>query len=420
MPVPESQRRPPAPPALPEFIALTACLMALTAFSVDIMLPALPHIRADYGLADPNAAQLVVGAYVGGFALGQLFVGPLSDRFGRRPVLFAGLGAYAVAAFACLVADSFTTLLAARFVQGLANAAPRVMAIAITRDSFQGRRMAEVMSFVMMVFIVVPVIAPSLGGAFMLIGSWHLIFAFLCVFALVIMAWTALRMPETHPAETREPMTAAWLRDAVRETATNRQTLGYTLATGTIFGALMGYINSAQQVFQEIYAVGDLFPILFGACAIALALAAFVSGRFVMRLGPRRLGHAAVIGFALFSLLHYAVFLAFGTPPLVVFLLLLSGCLFCFGLVMPNYNALAMEPMGRIAGTASSFVGAVTTGLGAAFGLVIGQNFDGTPGPLLAGFALLGVGGVLITLVSERGRLFGVAASPAPPDRRPA
>ncbi|PZQ46874.1 MAG: MFS transporter [Rhodovulum sulfidophilum] len=408
MPAPESPPRPGNPPGLPEFIALTACLMALTAFSVDIMLPALPQIRADYGLADVNAQQLVVSTYVGGFALGQLFVGPLSDRYGRRPVLFAGLGVYALAAFACLVADSFSTLLIARFVQGLANAAPRVMAIAITRDSFQGRRMAEVMSFVMMVFIIVPVIAPSLGGAFMLIGSWHLIFAFLCVFALAIMVWTALRMPETHRAETRVPMTAAWLWGAIRETATNRQTLGYTLATGVLFGALMGYINSAQQVFQEVYGVGELFPILFGACAIALAIAAFVSGRFVMRMGSRRLGHAAVLGFAVFSTLHYALFLAIGTPPLPVFLVILSGCLFCFGLVMPNYNALAMEPMGRIAGTASSFVGAVTTGLAAVLGLVIGQHFDGTVGPLLAGFAIFGVCSVAITLVIERGRLFGV------------
>lgn len=408
MSAPVSPSRPQNSPGLPEFIALTACLMALTAFSVDIMLPALPQIRADYGLADVNAQQLVVSTYVGGFALGQLFVGPLSDRYGRRPVLFAGLGVYALAAFACLVADSFSTLLLARFVQGLANAAPRVMAIAITRDSFQGRRMAEVMSFVMMVFIIVPVIAPSLGGAFMLIGSWHLIFAFLCVFALAIMVWTALRMPETHRAETRVPMTAAWLWGAIRETATNRQTLGYTLATGVLFGALMGYINSAQQVFQEVYAVGDLFPILFGACAIALAIAAFVSGRFVMRMGPRRLGHAAVLGFAILSTLHYALFLAIGTPPLPIFLVILSGCLFCFGLVMPNYNALAMEPMGRIAGTASSFVGAVTTGLAAVFGLIIGQNFDGTVGPLLAGFAIFGVGSVAITLVIERGRLFGV------------
>lgn len=407
----ESQPQVSGLPGLPEFVALTACLMALTAFSVDIMLPALPQIRADYGLADVNAQQLVVVTYVAGFALGQLFMGPISDRYGRRPILLIGLAAYALAAFWCLIADSFSTLLAARFVQGVANAAPRIVAVAMTRDSFQGRRMAEVMSFVMMVFIIVPVIAPSLGGLFLLMGSWHLIFAFLCLFALAILAWSFARLPETHPAETREPLTIAWLWGAVRETVTNRQTLGYTLATGVLFGSLMGYINSAQQVFEDVYAVGALFPILFGACAIALAIAAFVSGRFVMRIGSRRLGHAAIIGYATLSLMHYGLFLVIGTPPLPVFLVILSGCLFCFGLVMPNYNALAMEPMGRVAGTASSFVGAVTTGLAAFFGLIIGQQFDGTVGPLLAGFAIFGVGGVIITLIVERGRLFGTGHS---------
>ena len=403
----ESQPRIRDLPGLKEFVALTACLMALTAFSVDIMLPALPQIRADYGLADPNAAQLVVSAYVGGFALGQLFMGPISDRYGRKPVLLVGLAAYAAAAFACLVADSFSGLLAARLVQGIANAAPRIVAVAMTRDSFQGRRMAEVMSFVMMVFIIVPVIAPSLGGLFLLWGSWHLIFAFLCLFALAVLVWTTLRLPETHPARTRAPMTLAWLGGAIKETVTTRQTLGYTLATGVLFGALMGYINSAQQVFEGVYAVGALFPVLFGACAIALAIAAFVSGRFVMRYGPRRLGHMAVTGFAALALAHYALFALIGTPPLPVFLVFLSGCLFCFGLVMPNYNALAMEPMGRIAGTASSFVGAVTTGIAAGLGLLIGQYFDGTVGPLLAGFAFFGVASLAITLVVERGRLFG-------------
>ncbi len=407
---PEAQARIPNLPGLPEFIALMACLMALTALSVDIMLPALPQIRADYGLMGANEQQLVVSSYVGGFALGQLFHGPISDRYGRKPVLICGLAAYAVAAFACLIAGSFEGLLFARFVQGLANAAPRIMAIAMTRDAFQGRRMAEVMSFVMMVFIIVPVIAPSLGGGFLFLGSWHLIFAFLCLFSLGVLVWSLARMPETHPAETRAPFSLGWLGGALAETVTTRQTLGYTLATGVVFGALMGYINSAQQIFEEIYDTGALFPILFGACAIALAIAAFVSGRFVMRYGPRRLGHMAVIGFAAFALLHYAVFLMIGTPPLPLFLVLLSGCLFCFGLVMPNYNALAMEPMGRIAGTASSFVGAVTTGLGALLGLIVGQHFDGTLGPLLAGFAICGIAGVVITIVVERGRLFGSGA----------
>lgn len=394
-------------PRFPEFVALMASMMALTALSVDIMLPALPQIHADFGLTGDNQQQLVVTSYLLGFAFGQFFHGPLSDRYGRRAVLLAGIAVYAAAAFACLIAGSFEHLLAARFVQGLANAAPRIIAIAVIRDIYGGRRMAEVMSFVMMVFIIVPVIAPSIGSLFLFAGSWHLIFAFLTVCAAGLLVWVAIRLPETHPAETRVPMTVAWLVGALHQTVTTRQTLGYTLATGTFFGALMGYVSSAQQVFADVYGIVAWFPLLFGAVAAALALAAFLNSRFVMRWGMRRIGHGAMFGFSAAAALHLALYLGLGTPPpLVVFLSLLAVCLFCFGLIMPNFNSLAMEPMGRIAGTASSFVGAVTTGIGATFGWLIGQQFDGTPGPILVGFALLGLIGPVIVIVTEKGRLF--------------
>ena len=203
-------------PRFAEFVTLIAALMALTALSIDVMLPALPQMREEFGIADANRQQLVLTSYVVGFAFGQLFQGPLSDWLGRKPVLLVGLAVYALASFGCLVAASFDTLLVARFLQGLANAAPRVVAVAVVRDAFGGRRMAEVMSFVMMVFIVVPVVAPSIGGVFLLFGSWHLIFAFLGLFALAVLAWAALRLPETHPAATREPMTARLGRPRLR------------------------------------------------------------------------------------------------------------------------------------------------------------------------------------------------------------
>lgn len=397
---------PRAMPAFGEFIAMMAALMALTALSIDIMLPALPQIREDFGLADPNRQQLVVTAYVLGFALGQLFHGPISDRLGRRRVLLAGLAVYAVASFACLVSGAFEGLLVARFVQGAANAAPRVVAIAVVRDVYGGRRMAEVMSFVMMVFIIVPVLAPSIGGLFLLAGSWQLIFAFLCLVAVAVFAWVGLRLPETRGPEERQPMTLAWLATAFGTALRNRQTLGYTLATGAAFGCLMGYINSAQQVFVELYGLGALFPLVFGGVAAALAVASFVNSRLVGDLGMRVVSHAALLGFAAAACLHAALALAGGLPPLPVFIGLLALCLFCFGLMMPNFNALAMEPMGRIAGTASSFVGATTTGVAAVIGLWIGQHYNGTALPLLIGFALCGLASLTIVLVTERGRLF--------------
>lgn len=398
--------RPRQEPSFAEFVAMMALLMALTALSIDVMLPALPYIRDDLGVTDPNRQQLVVTTYVVGFALGQLFQGPLSDIFGRKPVLLVGLAIYTLASFACVVAGSFESLLAARLVQGVANAAPRVVAIAVIRDVYGGRRMAEVMSFIMMIFIVVPVIAPSVGGAVLLVGSWHLIFAGLCVIALAATVWTGLRLPETRPPEARDPLSLTWLGGAFRQVLASRVTLGYTLGTGAIFGALMGYINSAEQVFVETYDLGGLFPVVFGLVACAIALASFFNSRFVMRLGMRRISHAALLGFVGVSLVHLGIVVAIGRPPLPVFVLMLALALFCFGLLMPNFNAIAMEPMGRIAGTASSFVGCVTTALAAAIGLVIGQSYDGTVVPLVAGFAGCGLAGLAIVLLTERGRLF--------------
>lgn len=399
-------------PSFPEFVALMAAMMALTALSIDIMLPALDRIRDDLAVQGANDQQLVVTAYVLGFAAGQLFHGPLSDWLGRRPVLFAGLAVYAVASFACMFAGSLDTLLAARFVQGLANAAPRVIAIAVVRDTYGGRRMAEVMSFVIMVFIIVPILAPGIGSLFLLAGNWHIIFGFLGVVALAVLTWSALRLPETRPAEQREPLSVRWLAAAFTKTLSTPQTLGYTLATGVIFGTLMGYVGSAQQVFTVVYGIGPWFPLVFGLVAAGMALAALVNSRTVMRVGMRRISHGAVLGFLATAVIMALVSRGAEPPPLVLLVGLLSLCLFCFGLIMPNFNALAMEPMGAIAGTASSFVGAVTTGMAASLGWVVGQRFDGTVVPLTAGFAVLSAVCLAIVLVTERGRLFRAVSGP--------
>ena len=301
-------------PRFPIFVAMMASLMALTALSIDIMLPAFPQISDEYALSDINSAQLVVTLYVVGFAIGQIFVGPLSDRFGRKPVLIGGLLVYALASIVCLVAHRFDLLLAARFIQGAANAAPRVITIAVVRDIYGGRRMAEVMSFVMMVFIIVPVIAPLLGAGLLRLGSWQLIFAFLFVFSIGVLVWMALALPETRPPESREPLSARWLVGAFGETLRNRATLGYTLATGSVFGALMGYINASQQVFTGIYDAGAWFPVLFGAVSAALAVAALLNSQFVMRLGMRRISHAALLGFVAISCFHAAIAWNLGPP----------------------------------------------------------------------------------------------------------
>lgn len=395
-------------PRFPEFVALMAGMMALTALSLDIMLPALDQIRDDLNVTVDNRQQLVVAIYMLGFALGQVFYGPLSDRFGRRPMLFAGLALYIAASIGCAFATSLDNLLVWRLVQGFGNAAPRIIAVAVVRDVYGGRKMAEVMSFVMMTFIIVPVLAPSVGGLVLLYGEWQAIFWVLGVAGALILGWTALRLPETRPEEDRAPLSVAWLGAALHKTVTTRMTLGYTLATGVIFAALLAYVSSAQQIFTSVYALGDMFPIVFGVTAVGMAAASVLNGRFVGRIGMRRISHAALIGYLVAGLGMTLAARLGGTPPLALFIGLLIFGLFCFGLIMPNFNAIAMEPMGHIAGTASSFIGAVTTATAAVLGGWVGQRYDGSIVPLADAFAIFAAGGLIIVLITERGRLFRV------------
>ncbi|HSM19634.1 MAG TPA: multidrug effflux MFS transporter [Hyphomicrobiales bacterium] len=401
----------PQAPARPagtvEFITIIATMMALTALSIDSMLPALPAIGETYGLSDPNARQLVITFYVLGFSAGQVVYGPPSDSFGRKPMLQIGLTVYALASLAVVFAGDFETLLVARAAQGFGCGAPRVIALAVVRDLYGGRRMARILSFVMMIFIIVPIVAPTAGQALMLIGHWQWIFLALLALSLLLMVATGFQLPETRPRGSRSRFSARWLVSVVATTLAQRQTLGYTLATGFIFGGLMAYINTAQQIFVGIYALGDYFPVVFGAVAITVALASWLNAHLVERLGMRRLSHAALVGFLATSLVNLFVALIFaGPPPLLVFCILLALSLFFFGFVMPNFNSLAMEPLQAVAGTASSFIGSFTTAAAAILGWTVGQHFDGTVLPLVAGYVVLSAVALTITAITERGRLF--------------
>jgi MFS transporter, DHA1 family, multidrug resistance protein len=395
-----------------EFVTLTALMIALTALAIDIMLVALPEIAGSYGVTEPNDRQFVVTAYLLGFAIGQPFHGPLSDRFGRKPILAIGLVIFIIGAAGAVLAPSYSALLAARALQGFGAAAPRVVAIAVVRDRFAGRHMARVMSFVMMVFIIIPIIAPSIGDAIMRVGTWPWMFGFLCLAGIVALAWVSLRLPETRQVEDRMPLSAASLGGALATVTTTRRTLGYTVAMGFMFGSLMSYIGSAQQVFVDVYGLQHLFPVVFGAVASVMAASSLTNARLVDRLGMRRVSHVAMIGYvAISGMLALAGFPEH--PPLLVLVLFLAGSFFCFGLIAPNFNALAMEPMGHIAGMASSFIGFYTTAAGALFGWMIGQAFDGTVRPLTVGFAVFGVLALLTVLVTERGSLMQVGERPA-------
>ncbi|QGA55636.1 multidrug effflux MFS transporter [Brucella sp. 2280] len=397
-----------------EFIALIAAIMAINALAVDIMLPGLPQIGASLGVHSENHVQFVITAYLLGFGVSQLFYGPLSDRFGRRLPLFGGLVIYVVAALGSAFVTDFTTLIILRVLQGLGAAATRVIAVSVVRDKFSGRQMAEVMSLVMMVFMILPVVAPATGQLIMLFGEWHLIFMFMAIMALVVSLWAFLRLPETLPVSHRRPLTMKSTLGGFVIVLTNRVALFYMLGTSFILGALFGYINSAQQIFVGIYQLGTLFPLAFAAVAMTLALASFLNSRLVGRFGMRHISQTMLLVFTSFSLLWMVLSIVMDGPiPFAVLMIIYMTIMLSFSLVTANFNALAMEPLGEVAGTASSVLGFAQTVIGAALGAVIGQAFDGTTTPVATGYCVLGFVALACVLIAERGRLFRVQNPPA-------
>ncbi|WP_454634258.1 multidrug effflux MFS transporter [Bradyrhizobium cenepequi] len=393
------------PMGFPEFVIAIASIMALNPLAMDMMLPALPSIGAAFNIADANHPQMVLSTFLIGFGVGQFVMGPLSDRFGRRPVLLGGMAVYCVASLLAIAASSFETLLLARALQGLGTSATRVIATSIVRDCYAGRRMASVMSLAMMVFIAVPVVAPSFGQAVLLLTQWRGIFIALMAYGVVALIWSALRMPETLPLEERKSLRLGEVLGAFRQTISNRQTLGYALACGGVWGAMFAFVFSSQQVFTDIYRLGHYFPLAFAAIATGVALAGFLNSRIVGRLGMRVISHAALIGFLVVAAAMLAA-VKLQMLPLPLFMLLSALMMFTFGLMMANFTALAMEPHGHIAGTASSLYGSITTLLGIGVGMMIGQHYDGTLLPFSTGFFLCALAALAAAAVTEKGRLF--------------
>ena len=389
----------------PEFVVVIASIMALNPLAMDIMLPALPDIAATFQIKIANRPQEVLSTFLIGFGVGQFIMGPLSDRFGRRPVLVDGMVLYGIASLLAIMAQSFETLLLARALQGLGTAATRVIATSIVRDCYAGRRMASVMSLAMMVFIAVPVVAPSFGQAVMLLTQWRGIFIVLTLYGAFALIWSALRMPETLPVEERKSLALRDVLSAFRQTITNRQTLGYALAAGFVQGALFAFVFIAQQVFVDIYKLGRYFPLAFAAAAIGVAAAGFLNARLVGRIGMRVMSHGALVGFAVVAAITVAA-AGFQMLPLSLFMPLAALMMFSFGLMIANFTALAMEPQGHIAGTASSLYGSITTLLGIGIGTIIGQDYNGTLLPFATGFFICALAALAIVGVTEKGRLF--------------
>jgi len=398
----------------PEFVVVIASIMALNPLAMDMMLPALPNIAAAFQIAEANRPQAVLVTFLLGFGVGQFVMGPLSDRFGRRPVLIDGMALYCIASVIAITAQSFEALLLARALQGLGTSATRVIATSIVRDCYAGRRMASVMSLAMMVFIAVPVLAPSLGQAVLLVSQWRGIFVVLMLYGVLALTWSALRMPETLPLSARKSLAIRDVLGAFRQTVTNRQTLGYALAAGGVMGALFAYVFCSQQVFTGIYGLGPYFPLAFAGIAVGTAIGGFFNARFVGKIGMRVISHGALVGFVVVAGVML-VGAKLEMLPLPLFLVLSALMMFAFGLMIANFTALAMEPQGHIAGTASSLYGSITTLLGIGIGTTIGQSYDGTLLPFATGFFLCTLASLAVVLAVEKGRLFrphGIAVPP--------
>jgi DHA1 family bicyclomycin/chloramphenicol resistance-like MFS transporter len=400
-----------------EFTALLAMSMALAALGIDMMLPVFPDIRASLGLAeDSNAVAGLITAYFVGLASGQLVYGPLADRFGRRFALYLGYTIYALGALGAVLAPTLELLLVTRLVWGLGASGPRVVTLAVIRDRYDGELMSRAMSFVMAVFVLVPVLAPTLGALIASVASWRWVFG-ACVVAVAVMAVWATRLPETLREEHRRPLRFRPLVAGARIVVSDRRTVGYSLAMTSLYGVFTSYIASSEIVFAEVFDAGDTFPLIFGGIAGLMGLAMLANAAVVRRVGTRRLAHGVLMAYLAGAVVLVAVVtVADGRPSLGVFLPLLAVMVVGHALLIPNLNTIAMQPMAAVAGTASSVIGAVQIGVGAALGSLLDRAFDGTVGPLSLGFLGYGVLALALVLWAERGRLFQPLVRAAPRD----
>ncbi len=392
-------RRPP----FGEFVTLTALMISLTALSIDAMLPALPNIGRTLGSGSANANQLVISTLFIGMAIGQLIYGPMSDSIGRKRSIYLGLGIFMIGCVISLLATNFNAMLAGRFLQGIGVAAPRIVSLALVRDQYEGNSMARVMSFIMAVFIFVPMIAPAFGQLVIMWVSWRFIFAAFLILGLIALTWFSIRQPETLPVDRRIKFTIRGLGISLKEIVTSRVALGYTIASGFVFAAFLSYLTSSQQVFQDVYGVGTAFPIYFGVLSIALGAASLTNGRLVHHLGMEILAKRASVGLTVLSIAFVSlVFLMADTPPLWSLMGYLLPAFFCLGIMFGNLSALAMVPLGHISGLGATVISSLSTFISVPLGTIVGQSFDGTVMPLVAGFALFSVIASTIIYIVER------------------
>jgi DHA1 family bicyclomycin/chloramphenicol resistance-like MFS transporter len=387
----------------PEFVALLSLTTSLTALSIDAILPALRDLGTALAVANARDTQLVVILFIFGMVFGEIFFGPLSDAIGRKKAILLGLAIFGLGAVVAMAADSLEQVLVGRIIQGIGCAGPKIAARALVRDQFVGPAMARIMSFIFMVFILVPMLAPALGQAILFVADWRAIFVVFLAIAAIVAVWLGLRQPETLAPERRIPLRLGTLAANGLLILRHAKVMAYTFCAGFIFGALLIYVSTAQATFFDLYGIDGTFPLYFAIIAFGVGLASFCNSQLVMRYGMHRMAVIALSGLIVSSIALLAMALAHdGVPPFGAFMTLCFLAFCCNGLLFGNLNALAMQSLGRVAGLGASMISSISSLVAVALSITIGRFYDMTAVPLAGGFILAGAVSLVLVLAAQR------------------
>ena len=385
-----------------EFVALMASLMSIVALSIDALLPALPEIGAAVGAKSPNDNQLLITMIFLGLGFGQLLFGPLSDSFGRKPIVYIGFIVFFIASLICVTTKNFEMMIFGRILQGIGLSSPRSLSISMIRDEFSGDYMAKIISIVVMFFILIPVIAPTLGQFLIYLFNWESIFYFNLIFGFIIMIWFWLRQPETLEKEKRIKFSSHLFVDGLKEFLKYKQSIAFTFVSGFITGSFMVYLSTSQQIFQVQYNLTDMFPYIFASLAISVGLATYLNSRLVVKYGMMRIAYSATIAYAAVSILYVIIFSSGVNPSIIVLLGFFALQFFAVGFLFGNLRALAMEPLGHIAGIGAAINGFVSTVMAVPIANFIGGFVTDSVLPLFIGFSLFGSLSLITFLIVKR------------------
>lgn len=385
-----------------EFVALMASLMSIVALSIDALLPALPDISTDLGITDASNNQLLITMIFLGLGFGQLIFGPLSDSFGRKPIVFIGFIVFIIASIICVTTKNFEVMIIGRVLQGIGLSSPRSLALSMIRDSYSGDYMAKIISIVVMFFILIPVVAPTLGQFLMTFFNWESIFYFNLVFGVLIMIWFWKRQPETLPKERRIKFSSHLFIDGTKEFFKYKKAVAFTFVSGFITGSFMVYLSTSQQIFQEQYNLAEMFPYIFASLAISIGFATYLNSRLVVKYGMMQIAYIACIAYALISVLYVVLFWSGNNPSIYVLLGFFALQFFAVGFLFGNLRAIAMQPLGHIAGIGAAINGFISTVMAVPIANYIGGFVSTSVLPLFIGFSFFGVMSVLVFIMVRK------------------